>query len=41
MKLQDYPDRELMFLSLADRIAGQLADFLRREGRASLCVPGG
>lgn len=41
MELKTYPDRELMFLSLADRIAGQLADFLRREGRASLCVPGG
>jgi 6-phosphogluconolactonase len=41
MELLTYPDRELMFLSLADRIAGQLADFLRREGRASLCVPGG
>lgn len=41
MTINDYPDRELMMLSLADRIAGQLADFLRREGRATLCVPGG
>jgi len=41
MNLQTYPDRELMMLSLADRIAGELGDFLRREGRASLCVPGG
>ncbi|MBL9057310.1 MAG: 6-phosphogluconolactonase [Rhodobacteraceae bacterium] len=41
MDLRTYPDRELMFLSLADQIAGQLADFLRRLGRASLCVPGG
>ena len=41
MELRTYPDRELMFLSLADQIAGQLADFLRRLGRASLCVPGG
>jgi 6-phosphogluconolactonase len=41
MELIEYPDRELMFLSMADRIAGELADFLRREGRASLCVPGG
>lgn len=41
MKLIEYPDRELLMLSLADRIAGELADFLRREGRASLCVPGG
>jgi 6-phosphogluconolactonase len=41
MKFVEYPDRELMMLSLADRIAGELGDFLRREGRASLCVPGG
>jgi 6-phosphogluconolactonase len=36
-----YPDRELMFLALADRIAGELGEFLRRDGRATLCVPGG
>ncbi len=41
MNFQSYPDRELMMLSLADRLAGELADFLRREGRASFCVPGG
>ena len=41
MKFATYPDREIQMLSLADVIAGQLADFLRREGRASLCVPGG
>lgn len=41
MNLIEYPDRELMMLSLADRLAGELADFLRREGRASFCVPGG
>lgn len=41
MNLREYPDRELMFLSLANAIAGQLADFLRREGRATLSVPGG
>ncbi|MFC7705086.1 6-phosphogluconolactonase [Plastorhodobacter daqingensis] len=41
MKFCDYPDRELMMLSLADRIAGELADFLRRQDRATLCVPGG
>jgi 6-phosphogluconolactonase len=41
MKLQAYPDRELMMLSLADTIAGELGDFLRREGRASFSVPGG
>lgn len=41
MTLIEYPDRDLMMLALADRIASELAGFLRREGRASLCVPGG
>lgn len=41
MTFRDYPDRDLMFLSVANTIAGQLADFLRREGRATLSVPGG
>ena len=41
MKLETYPDRELLMLGLANTIAGQLADFLRREGRATLSVPGG
>lgn len=41
MELVEYPDADFLFLRLADRIAGELADFLRREGRASFCVPGG
>ncbi|HMO07760.1 MAG TPA: 6-phosphogluconolactonase [Paracoccaceae bacterium] len=41
MNIHEYPDRDLMYLSLADRMAGQLADFLRREGAATLSVPGG
>lgn len=41
MKFKEYPDREFLFLSLSDTIAGQLADFLRRDGKASLSVPGG
>ncbi|WP_128516573.1 6-phosphogluconolactonase [Tabrizicola thermarum] len=41
MKLETYPDREMMMLQVANVIAGQLADFLRREGRATLSVPGG
>jgi 6-phosphogluconolactonase len=41
MNLQEYPDRDFLFLKLADIVAGQLADFVRREGRASFCVPGG
>lgn len=41
MIIQEYPDREFLHLGLANAIAGQLADFLRREGRASFSVPGG
>ncbi len=41
MNFVEYPDRDFLMLSLADRLAGELADFLRREGRASFCVPGG
>jgi 6-phosphogluconolactonase len=41
MNIQEYPDRDFLFLKLADIVAGQLGDFVRREGRASFCVPGG
>jgi len=41
MRLETYPDREFLMLGLANVIAGQLADFLRREGKATLSVPGG
>lgn len=41
MRLETYPDREFLMLGLANKIAGQLADFLRREGKATLSVPGG
>ncbi|MEH6776367.1 MAG: 6-phosphogluconolactonase [Cereibacter changlensis] len=41
MKFTEYPDREFLMLSLANTIASELGDFLRREGRASLCLPGG
>jgi 6-phosphogluconolactonase len=41
MTLEEYPDREFLFLALADRIAGELSDFARRAGRAALAVPGG
>ncbi|MGL5011768.1 MAG: 6-phosphogluconolactonase [Paracoccaceae bacterium] len=40
-EFREYPDRELMFLALADRIAGELGEFLRRDGHATFCVPGG
>jgi 6-phosphogluconolactonase len=41
MKLETYPDREMLMLGLANVIAGQLAEFLRRDGKATLSVPGG
>lgn len=41
MQIETYPDREMLMLGLANIIAGQLADFLRRDGRATLSVPGG
>ncbi|QUS35428.1 6-phosphogluconolactonase [Falsirhodobacter algicola] len=41
MNFNEYPDREFLYLQLANRIASELGDFLRREGRATLCVPGG
>ncbi|VDC32989.1 6-phosphogluconolactonase [Pseudogemmobacter humi] len=41
MNFHEYPDRDFLHLRLADRIAGQLAEFIRRDGRATLSVPGG
>ncbi|MDO6455815.1 6-phosphogluconolactonase [Celeribacter halophilus] len=41
MNFIEYPDREVMFLDLANKIAGQLRTALDTEGRASFCVPGG
>ncbi len=41
MDFKEYPDREMLALSLADRIASQLAQHLRGNDRATLCVPGG
>ena len=41
MEFMEYPDADLMYLSLADKIASELGEFLRRDGRASFCVPGG
>jgi 6-phosphogluconolactonase len=37
----EYADREMMMLRLADRLAGEIGDFLRRQERVSLAVPGG
>lgn len=41
MRMETYPDRELLYLQVANVIASELADVLRREGRATLSVPGG
>ena len=41
MNLVEYPDRDMMMIALAGKIAGQLGEALRGDGRASLCVPGG
>ena len=41
MEFKEYPDREILALSLADQMASQLAQQLRTGETASLCVPGG
>lgn len=40
-EIMTYPDREMMALSLADRIATELRQNLDAIGATSLCVPGG
>jgi 6-phosphogluconolactonase len=41
MNIIEYADREMMMMSLANKIAGELGAALRQAGRASLSVPGG
>lgn len=41
MEFREYPDREMLALSLADKLASQLGQHLRGNDSASLCVPGG
>lgn len=41
MDFHEYPDREMMMLRLAQRIASELGETLRADGRATLSVPGG
>lgn len=41
MNLVEYPDSDMMMLDLADALASELADHLRRDDRVSFCVPGG
>lgn len=38
MDVHDYPDGDLLSLSLADKVAADLATFVRREGRATLAI---
>lgn len=41
MDFVEYPDRDMMMLNLADRLTAELAETLRGNDRATLCVPGG
>ena len=39
--LIEYPDSDMMMLDVADALASELSDHLRRDDRVSFCVPGG
>lgn len=41
LEFKEYPDREMLALALADQIASELAQHLRSNAGATLCVPGG
>lgn len=41
MIFTEYPDREMLFLALAEAMAEELLGIVRAEGHATLCVPGG
>lgn len=41
MRLQTYPDRDMLAIDLANRMAGELAAALMHQERATLIVPGG
>lgn len=41
MNFVEYPDRDLMMIDLAHRIAGELNSQLQRQDAATLAVPGG
>ncbi len=41
MNFKSYPDRDMMMIGLADRIATQLREAIRNDGHATLSVPGG
>jgi len=41
MILQDYPDRDMLYLALANVLAEQLSDAIHAAGHATFSVPGG
>lgn len=41
MKRVDYPDRDLMMIDVANRIAGELKEAVMLNGQAAFAVPGG
>ncbi|MEE4346502.1 MAG: 6-phosphogluconolactonase, partial [Paracoccaceae bacterium] len=41
MTLNEYPDREMLAINLANVLAGKLTATLMHEDRATLVVPGG
>ena len=41
MKIQEYPDREMLSINVANRLAGDLENHLLTQDRASFAVPGG
>ena len=41
MNIQEYPDRDLMAMHLADKLASQLESYLNQHDDALLAVPGG
>ena len=41
MNIQEYPDREMMMIDLANRLAGDLTNALMNHDTVSLAVPGG
>ncbi|MGD9919484.1 MAG: 6-phosphogluconolactonase [Paenirhodobacter sp.] len=41
MNFEAYPDREMLMVALADRVASELRRAIEVEGRATLSVPGG
>jgi 6-phosphogluconolactonase len=41
LKFIEYPDRDMLMMDLASKIAGEIGAALRGNDHASLCVPGG